>query len=150
MLSNLGMVRKRTIKRLLLLICLVATGLITLSISITIDQQIAEIITINRQDRERWIKKHVHDNFKSEKNETMFAYYRLSADERYHYEVRFELNAPGKNDDYRLMIILCGDKRACSDRIIHKEEVNSKGSCITFILLSTLISEQSSYVGFFR
>lgn len=48
-------------------------------------------------------------------NNTKSVHYRLSSDKRYHYEFRYELYVPTKDDEHRLMIILYGAKRACSD-----------------------------------
>ena len=43
----------------------------------------------------------------------MSEYYRISTDERFHYEFRYKLNPSLQDDDYRLMLILHGSKHLC-------------------------------------
>jgi hypothetical protein len=109
------MTRSQIFKLYLLLIFFTITSLVFISISNRIDQQAAPTIMVNRKDRLKPINRRVYNSSNREKKKFMSTYYRLSEDDRYHYEFRYELYMPRQNEEYRLMLILYGAKRACKD-----------------------------------
>ncbi|CAF3113252.1 unnamed protein product [Rotaria socialis] len=100
------MKREKKVKLFLLLILLTTTSLILLSIFISPNPPPVLSSTTTRQ---------VTQKCYVEKHKPTSVYYRLSEDELYHYEFRYELKTPSKSDGYRLMIILYGTKCGCSD-----------------------------------
>jgi hypothetical protein len=98
---------------------LIAISVITyLSIIITVHQN-----DINNKKLELEVERTTTDNTVyyppndeiHETRESQSVFYRLTSDKRYHYQFRFEFNPSTKNDDHRLMIILNGATRSCSD-----------------------------------
>ena len=60
-------------------------------------------------------EKPVPSNFINENIEIMTVYDHLISDKRYYYQFRYELRAPMKDDNHRLMIILYEARHNCSD-----------------------------------
>ncbi|CAF1648440.1 unnamed protein product [Rotaria magnacalcarata] len=114
------MKREWKIKIFLLLILLTSTSLILL---IPPDPKPTPNFTTTSQVTQTWISQSSGKNCYVKKHKPKSVYYRLSKDDLYHYEFRYELKTPRKSDDYRLMIILYGTKRGCSDRIIQIQTV---------------------------